>query len=170
MIAAPLVGVVELRCCRQSVPRGARQNQLVAAQLELRHWNGDVVLGDRKEAAGIDDGVGDRFVGRDDDVVDRSDALTHVIVDGMAEDLPLGAPAQGDIAQFTVAYAEESRASHLCLRDRRRAQTDARNDDELDEFHDTLHCGGGWLGLFRLFSLDAAVNGVENGEFRLLDR
>jgi hypothetical protein len=69
-IAARLVSVVEPRCCLQSVPRGARQNQLVAVQLELRHWNGDVVLGDGKEAAGVDDGVGDRFLGRDDDVVD----------------------------------------------------------------------------------------------------
>ena len=91
MIAAPLVGVVELRCCLQSVPRDARQNH------------------DRKEAAGIDDGVGDGFVGRDDEVVDESDALIHVIVDGMAEDLPFSAPAQGDIAQFTVALPTKTK-------------------------------------------------------------
>jgi hypothetical protein len=56
------------------------------------------------------------------------------------------------------------------LRDRRRAQRDAGSDGEVNEFHHTLHCSDEWLGLFGLFGFDAAVNGVENGEFRLLDR
>ena len=39
------------------------------------------MLGDMKETAGIDDRVGNRLVGRDDDVVDISDPLVLVIVD-----------------------------------------------------------------------------------------
>jgi hypothetical protein len=59
----------------------------------------------------------------------------------MAEDLPLGAPADRDIAQLAVADAEESRSSDLRIRDRRRALRDACNESEVNEFHGTLR---GW--------------------------
>jgi hypothetical protein len=53
-----------------------------------------------KETAGVDDRVGNRLVGRDDDVVDISDPLALVIVDGSAENLVLGAPTRRDVPQF----------------------------------------------------------------------
>ena len=55
------------------------------------------MLGDMKETASIDDRVGNRLVGRDDDVVDISDPLVLVIVDGSAENLALGAPTRRDV-------------------------------------------------------------------------
>lgn len=58
------------------------------------------MLGDMKETAGIDDRVGNRLVGRDDDVVDISDPLVLVIVDVSAQNLALGAPTGRDVAQF----------------------------------------------------------------------
>jgi hypothetical protein len=78
------------------------------------------VLRHSEKASCIDDGVGDRLVARNDDVVDRSDPFVAVIVDRMPEDLAFGAPAQGNVAQFRDTDAENSLSSHLRIRDGRR--------------------------------------------------
>jgi len=69
-------------------------------QLKLRNRNGDIVLGDMKQTAGIDDRVGNRLVRRDDDVIDISDPFIQVIVDWRAENLALGTPTGRDVAQL----------------------------------------------------------------------
>src|ERR1700676_3448378 len=109
------VGVFERGGGLERVPGRAGQNQLLATQLKLRNRNGDVVLRDREEAAGIDDGVGNRLVGRDNNVLDRTNALIHVVVDRMSQNLPLGAPAKRHITQLAVTDAEESGSGDLCL-------------------------------------------------------
>ena len=69
------VGVFERGRCLQGVLGRAGQDQLFVIQLELRDRNGDVVLGDRQETAGMDDGVIDRLVWRVADVLDRTQTL-----------------------------------------------------------------------------------------------
>jgi hypothetical protein len=101
--------------CLQSVLGRAGQNQLFTVQLKLGNRNSDVVLRDRKETAGIDDGVGDRLVGRDNDVLDRANAFIRVVVDRMSQDLPLGAPAKRHITQLGVAGAKQGRPGDLGL-------------------------------------------------------
>ena len=66
-------------------------------QLELRHRNGNIVLGDMKKTAGIDNRVGNRLVRRDDYVIDISDPLVQVVVDWRAENLALGTPTGRDV-------------------------------------------------------------------------
>src|SRR5258708_32379671 len=67
------------------------KNDLAVALLQLADRDGDVMLADTEESAGADDGVGDRFVGGDDDVVDLPDRLALVVVDGLPENLSLAA-------------------------------------------------------------------------------
>jgi hypothetical protein len=70
------LGVLKLRTSFQSFLRGAWQDQFALDKLELGNGNGDIVLRQPEEASGIDDGVGNRLVGRDDDVIDRPDGVT----------------------------------------------------------------------------------------------
>ena len=94
------LGIFEFGTGLERSAGGSRQDQLSFDQLELRNRNGNIVLGDMKVTAGIDDGVGNRLVGRDDDVVDISDPLVLVIVDWRAENLALGTPTGRDVAQL----------------------------------------------------------------------
>ena len=64
-----LLGVFELGARLQSFLRSPWQNQLAVDQLELRNGNGDIVFRQAKKANRIDDGVGNRLIGRDDDVI-----------------------------------------------------------------------------------------------------
>src|SRR5215510_9844152 len=83
------------------------------SSLELRHRHGDVVFSHSEKAAGIDDRVRNRLVEGDNNVIDRSDPLTQVVVDRRPEDLPLRAPTQSNIAHFRVTAAEERRSGDL---------------------------------------------------------
>src|ERR1700692_1448259 len=69
------------------------KDESAVALLQLTDRNGDVVLADTKKSAGADDGVGDRFVRSNDDVVGFSDCLALIVVDGLSQDLALGAPS-----------------------------------------------------------------------------
>src|SRR5580692_2853648 len=89
------------------------KNELAVALLQLADWDGDVMLADTEKSAGADDGVGDRFVRSDDDVVGLPDRLALVVVDGLPENLALGAPSHGNVPQFSDRNAEPCRAHNL---------------------------------------------------------
>lgn len=108
-----LLSVLERRTCPQGLLCSARQNQLVIDQFKLRDRNGDIMLRQAKKAAGADDGVGDRLVGRDDDVVDRSDAFIFIVEYRLPEDCGRGAPTQGDVPQLRGGDADNGRSRHL---------------------------------------------------------
>src|SRR5260370_6603814 len=95
------------------VLRSSGKNDLAVAFLQLADGDGDVMLAYAEESAGADDGVGDRFVRRDDDVVSFSDRFTFVVVDQLSQDLPPGAPSYGDVPQFSHGYAQLRGAHNL---------------------------------------------------------
>src|SRR5208283_3064199 len=69
------------------------QDQLSALQPELGHWDGDIMTVNTQEPADPDDGVGNRRVRRDNDVV-HANSLSLVIEDGPPEDLTLRTPTE----------------------------------------------------------------------------
>ena len=89
------------------------------------------------EAAGVDDDIGYRLVGRDDDVVDLSDTLGLglVVVDRTAEHLTPGAPPGRDRPQFRRGNADERRSSRLGLGDRGRRKRHTREQKDCGGFH-----------------------------------
>jgi hypothetical protein len=68
------------------------RTDLAFVLLELGNWDRHVVLAHSEESTRTDDRVGERLVGRNDQVVDHADLLILVVVDWLAEDLFLGAP------------------------------------------------------------------------------
>src|SRR4029077_8774514 len=111
-----LVGVLERWARLQSVPCRAFQSELAIDQLELGNRHCDVVFGQSGKTAGIDDGVCNGLVSANDDVLDRSNPLLVVVEHRLAQDLPLGTPAEGDVTQFAVADAKECRSGYLRMR------------------------------------------------------
>src|SRR5712671_4384577 len=105
--------IFEGRHCLDDLLRCTGKNDLAVALLQLADGNGDVMLADTEESAGADDGVGDRFVRSDDDIVGLPDRLALVVVDGMPENLALGAPSHGNVPQFSDRHAELRRAHNL---------------------------------------------------------
>src|SRR6185436_18237951 len=95
-----LLGVLELRNSFQRLLCSAWQNQLVIDQLELRNGYGDIMLRQGEKAASIDDGIRNRLVWSDDDVIDRSDAFVVVVVNRLPKDCTLDAPALHHFLQF----------------------------------------------------------------------
>src|SRR5262249_6958766 len=94
----------------------------------LRNRNGNIVLCELEETAGVDVRIGNRLVGRDDNVVDFADALLLVVEDRRAEHLTFSAPAQSDIACLRFRNANEGRTRDLRPRNRRRDQNQARKN------------------------------------------
>src|SRR5216683_1759622 len=95
------------------VLRSSSKNDLAVALLQLADGDGDVVLADAEESAGADDGVGDRLVRGNDDVVGFADRLTLVVVDRLSQDLTPGAPPHGDVPQFGHRHAQLRGADNL---------------------------------------------------------
>ncbi len=69
---------------------------------------GDKMYGSFEEgkATGIDDGVRNGLVGRDDDVIDRPDAFILFVVNRLAKNCALDAPPLRHFAHFRDANAE----------------------------------------------------------------
>src|ERR1700675_2036390 len=67
--------IFEGRHCLDDFLRCTGKNDLAVALRQLADGDGDVMLADTEESAGADDGVGDRFVRSDDDVVGLPDRL-----------------------------------------------------------------------------------------------
>src|SRR6476646_256419 len=130
-----LLGVLKLRTSFQSFLRGAWQDQFALDKLELGNGNGDIVLCQPEIAAGIDDGVGDRLVGRDDDVINRSDTFIVVIVNSLPEDCTLDTPTQGNVTHLLDADAEQGCSCHLRMRNGRRGQSNTCKHQNADRFH-----------------------------------
>src|ERR1700687_3364660 len=97
--------IFEGRHCLDDLLRCSGKNDLAVALRQLADGDGDVMLADTEESTGADDGVGDRFVRSDDDVVGLPDRLALVVVDGLPENLPLGAPSHGNVPQFSDRHA-----------------------------------------------------------------
>src|SRR5258707_13608794 len=72
------------------VLRSSSKNDLAVALLQLADGDGDVVLADAEESAGADDGVVDRLVRGNDDVVGFAERLTLVVKDRLAQSLTAG--------------------------------------------------------------------------------
>jgi hypothetical protein len=111
--AASLPCVIKLWHCLERVFSRARKNELPILDLELIDRDRYVVLAKTKEAAHADDGVGDGFVGGDDNILDLSNPLVLVVVDSLTHDLPLRAPAPSNFSQLCCCNAELRRARHL---------------------------------------------------------
>src|SRR3984893_474967 len=105
--------IFEGRHCLDDFLRCTGKNDLAVALRQLADRDGYVMLADTEEPAGADDGVGDRFVRSDDDVVGLPDRLALVVVDGLPENLALGAPSHGNLPQFSDRHAELRRAHNL---------------------------------------------------------
>src|ERR1700676_644406 len=105
--------ILEGRHCLDGFLRCTGKNDFAVVFLQLADGDGDVMLADTEESAGTDDGVGDRFVRSDDDVVGLPDRLALVVVDGLPENLALGAPSHGNLSQFSDRPAELRRAHNL---------------------------------------------------------
>src|SRR5713101_1514546 len=95
------------------VLRSSGKNDLAVALLQLADGDGDVMLADAEESAGADDGVGDRFVRGNDDVVGLADRLALVVVDRLSPDLTPGTPSHGDVPQFGHRHAQLRGADNL---------------------------------------------------------
>src|ERR1700688_4154135 len=89
------------------------KDEFAVALLQLTDRNGDVVLADTEKSAGADDGVGDRFVRSNDDVVGFSACPALIVVEGLSQDLALGAPPHGYVPQLGHSQAELRRADDL---------------------------------------------------------
>src|SRR5215510_6495275 len=117
----------------------AGQNKLSIGQLELVDRDGDVTLVKTQKAAGTHDPVGHHLVGRDDDIIDGANPFLLVAVNGLPDDLPLGAPTLHHVAQLGDGHAERRRACHLS---RRRERADEQNGagewNENSALHDRL--------------------------------
>src|SRR5260370_12773272 len=99
--ASPVSALVFKRRHRlQAVLRGPGENEFAVDLRQLAHWYRDIVLADAQEASGPDNGVRDRLVGGDDDVVDRSDPPVLVVESGLAEHLSGCTPAWPDLPQL----------------------------------------------------------------------
>src|SRR5258706_15477295 len=100
ILASPASALVFKRRHRlQGFFRGSGENEFAVDLRQLAHWYRDIVPAYAQEASGPDNGVRDRLVGCDDDVVDRSDPLVLVVEHCLAEHLAVCAPAQCDLAQ-----------------------------------------------------------------------
>src|ERR1700732_4377212 len=99
--------------CLDDFLRCTGKNDLAVALLQLADVDGDVMLADTEESAGAYDGVGDRFVRSDDDVVGLPDRLALVVVDVLPENLAPGAPSHGNVPQFSDCHAELRGAHNL---------------------------------------------------------
>src|SRR5260370_32601980 len=130
--------VFERWICFKDLSRRARQYELAVDLLELRRRDRDVVFGDTDESAGVDHDVRDRPIGRDDDVVDGTDAFFLVVKDRLLEDLALSAPTRRDFAQLFGGNADQRRARNLGAGDGRRHHRDAGEDQEACTFHGML--------------------------------
>src|SRR5262245_44218331 len=108
-----------------------RQNQFSLDQFELRYGNRDIVLCELEEPAGVDDRVGNRLIGGDDEVVYFADAWPLLIEDWRAEIFAFGAPAKSDVAHLGRRNSNESRTRNLRPRDRRRDQGQARDNQKM---------------------------------------
>src|SRR5260221_2226655 len=133
-----LACVLERRHGLQGVLGCARESEFAIDLPQLTHWYRNIVLADAQEAADPDDGVGDCFVGGDDEIVDRSDPLALVVVDRLPEHLTLCTPAQSDVTQLCHTDTEGSGARDLRLRDGRRYQCDACEHQDGCMFHGVL--------------------------------
>ena len=71
------------------------------------------MLGKSDEPTCIDDGVRDRPVAANNQVVDKTDPLVLVIENRLADDLTLGAPTKRNVTQFTIAHVQECGSGHL---------------------------------------------------------
>jgi len=76
------LGIFEFGTGLERSAGGSRQDQLSFDQLELRHRDGDIVPGDLKVAAGIDDRIRNRLFRRDDNVDDLADLFLLVVENG----------------------------------------------------------------------------------------
>src|SRR5262245_6229671 len=103
-----LLRVLELGQCLEGVLARARQHDPARAGLEQLDGDRYVVLAEADEAAGADDGIGERSVGCDDQIVDDADLLVLVVVHVLSKDLLLGAPANCDHFHFLHADREEA--------------------------------------------------------------
>ena len=74
--------ILEGRHCLDGFLRCTGKYDFAVALLQLADGDGDVMLADTEESAGADDGVGDRFVRSNDDIVGFSDSLAFIVVDG----------------------------------------------------------------------------------------
>jgi hypothetical protein len=108
-----LVCVFELWHCFECVLGCAGKNELSILDLELIDRYRHVVLAKTQEAARADDGVGDSFVGGDDNILDLSNPLVLVVVDRLTHDLPLRAPAPSNFSELCRSNADLGRARHL---------------------------------------------------------
>jgi hypothetical protein len=146
-IAAPdrlrrlkLVGVLEPRDGPQGFPGRAGQNQLAVNQLELRNGNSNIVFCQGEETTSVYDGVSDSLVIRNDDVIDGSNPFVETIVDRLPENLPFGAPTDGNVTQLRDTDTDKSRSGDLGIRNCRRKQSDACDHQNVDEPHTELLC------------------------------
>src|SRR5262249_53262141 len=108
----------------------AVQDDLAHLLLELRNRYRDLVVAHAEEAADADDRVRHRLVRRDDQVVDLADLLTAVVVDVLAEDLLLRAPAGRHLPHLGFRDADHTRSGRL-----RHRISSAGGDDGAGERH-----------------------------------
>src|SRR5258708_14504177 len=95
MLASPVSALVFKRRHRlQGFFRGSGENEFAVDLRQLAHWYRDIVPADAQEASGPDNGVRDRLVGGDDDVVDRSDPPVLALEHFLATPLSVCAPPQ----------------------------------------------------------------------------
>jgi hypothetical protein len=112
-----LFGVLELRGSHQLVLGRAGQDDLAHLLLELGYRHGDVTLADAEEPAHADDRVRKGTARRHDQVIDFTDLVAGFVVDVLAEDLLLRAPASTwrisaleTVAMDPAVWAAESAA------------------------------------------------------------
>src|SRR5216683_3618216 len=129
------LGVLELRHRLDDVLGRALEHELPVVLFDLDDGDRHVVLRQADETPRADDGVGHRLVGGDDDVVDGAHLLVLRVVDGFAQDLLLGAPAEDDRVHFGCRKADGGVAGDLGA-GRRREQCGNRHDGQRNSVHD----------------------------------
>src|SRR5882724_13672218 len=137
--------VLELRQGLDGLLGRSRQNEFVILKLDLLDGDGHVVAPEAHKAARADDGEGHCAVRGDDEIVDPPYLLVALVVDGLAQNLLLHAPAHGHDLELLHGNSEPGRPGRLrprVLSGNEREHT--RHEEDVDDLHDGLLWWSGW--------------------------